>query len=41
MEIALRCDDLDKLFTVDSDIIETNTLYMNAKFLKKNLKQVS
>ena len=28
MEIALRCDDLDKLFTVDSDIEEKNTLYM-------------
>ena len=28
MEIALRCDDLDKLFTVDSDIEDINTLYM-------------
>ena len=28
MEIALKIDNLDKLFTVDSDIEEINTLYM-------------
>lgn len=28
MEIALQCDNMDKLFTVDSDIKDINTLYM-------------
>lgn len=28
MQIALKCDDMDKLFTVDSDIEDINTLYM-------------
>lgn len=28
MQIAINCDDMDKLFTVDSDIEDKNTLYM-------------
>jgi len=28
MQIALNCDNLDKIFTVDSDIEDINTLYM-------------